>query len=176
MTALTATFQDLEAYHRDLERLFGLHQEALVDRDFDLATKRLEQYEDALARHMRDEETTLIPMFWVRAGVVPGGSAETFRIEHDKIRQLLARIEQAMIVLMNAPGAAGIVAMIEREAHFKNLVEHHCLREHNVLFPTLDTLLAPDERKRMLESCAFRIEGVFEDLVAAPSRALSPLS
>lgn len=172
MTAIRDSFTRLEAYHDDLKKLFDLHQRAVVDRDFEEATRRLEQYEDALSRHMRDEEASLLPIFWVRAGVVPGGSAETFRIEHDKIRQLLARVEQSLIVLAQAPNAAGVVSLIEREAHFKNLVEHHCLREHNVLFPTLDHLLDGAERRQLLDRCADRIEGVFEELVKAPSRAL----
>ena len=65
------SFLDLMEQHRELDRCFLCHQEALLDRDIERARERLAEFERLLVPHMRGEDERLIPVYQ-RAGATPG--------------------------------------------------------------------------------------------------------
>lgn len=46
-----------------------------------------------------------------------------------------------------------IIGLFDRQAMYKHLVEHHDLREKNVLYPALDRVTDDAERARLLHVC-----------------------
>jgi hemerythrin-like domain-containing protein len=169
-------FRDIERYHEDLKRLFAEHQERLVERAFELSDDALQRFERALVVHEREEEENLLPVFSLVVGEPIGGSAEVFRQEHRKLEKMLYRVQVAMQELRSDPGTQKILDLLEKEAQFKNLLEHHFLREHNVLFTELDRLVEVGERARLLSGCTPRVQGMEEALVASTSREIRDVS
>ena len=150
----TLSFSSLLEIHKDLKELFLEHQEALLDGDLIQAGHRLEEFERTLLDHMRKEEDLLLPVY-ERAGAIPGGPPVLFTGEHKRMRELLAGFKQALSSLEQNPGGRkrGILALLDRQATFKNLMEHHDLREANILFPALDRVTSAAERREILARC-----------------------
>jgi hypothetical protein len=62
----------------------------------------------------------------------------------------LGDLRRLFVVLRNAPpDARALIALIELEARFKRVVEHHDLREREYLYPLLDERLSDDERANL---------------------------
>ncbi len=145
------SFVSLLAIHQDLTELFLQHQEALLDGDLAQARDRLEAFERALLHHMQDEEVLLLPLY-ERAGAIPGGPPILFTGEHKRMRELVARFKQDLSSLDQHPDGRkrGILRLLDRQAAFKNLMEHHDLREANILYPALDRVTSEAERREIL--------------------------
>lgn len=144
----------LETHARVLAA-FALHQEALLDLDFPAALRHLEAHAATLRAHIREEDGTLLPVYATRAGRVPGGAPEQFLAEHRHIEELVAGLRQDVAALrLDQPGLrARVIAIFDREALYKHLLEHHDRRERSVLYPVLDGVTSPEERRRMLADC-----------------------
>jgi iron-sulfur cluster repair protein YtfE (RIC family) len=152
--ATSYTFMSLLEVHGQLEELFLQHQEALVALDIPRARALLERYRRALEVHMRDEDELLLPLY-ERAGAAPRGPVELFSGEHEKIRRQLTRFFSLLDELAQAVTPRGVVALITDQALFKGLMEHHDLRERELLYPTLDRAVeSPDERATWLARLA----------------------
>lgn len=162
------TFFSLEAYHTDLEAVFARHQAAVAERRFAEAFTILKHYRAALETHAQEEEQELFPILHAFAGIPPGGSVEQFKAEHKKLLELLDRVEKKFQEASSDNSPAPLIALIEEEARFKSLFEHHVMREHNVLFPTLDRVLGDAERARVLSGCTLRVTDTGESLVPRP--------
>jgi len=145
------TFLALEKEHEDLNELFLEHQEALLRSDMRQALERLDLYEMKLLAHMRLEEEHLLPLY-ARAGPIPGGPAEFFTGEHKKMREHILRIRATLIALdLDDPHIARkVISLFDAEAGYKSLAEHHHMREHNLLYPTLDRVTSAQERTRLI--------------------------
>jgi len=148
------SFTSLLDVHKGLQELFLQHQEALLDCDLVCATERLEEFERRLLRHIWEEETLLLPVY-ERAGAIPGGPPVLFTGEHKRMRELLEGFEQALASLAKRPDnrKRGILRLLDRQATFKNLMEHHDQRETNILYPALDRVTPETERREILSRC-----------------------
>jgi hemerythrin-like domain-containing protein len=151
MTRLPPTFVSLLDTHKALDELFLQHQEALLAQDFPLARERLAAYERELRLHMRLEEEQLFPIYQ-RGEPVPGGAVELFAAEHRKMLDLLSRFRDELAQLEQGTGdrKRGIIRLLDHEAVYKHLAEHHDLRERNILYPTLDQVATEGERRELL--------------------------
>ncbi len=151
------SFLAILAIHEQLDELFLLHQEALLQLDLALAAARLREFERELRMHMQVEEELLLPVYR-RAGRVPGGPPEFFTGEHQRLLALLARIAESLERL--TPGQPGlhreIIRLFDAGAAFKSLMEHHDQRERNLFFPKLDQLTDESERATLLAACRAR--------------------
>ncbi|HEU4388424.1 MAG TPA: hemerythrin domain-containing protein, partial [Blastocatellia bacterium] len=145
------TFLSLLNVHDHLTELFLSHQEALLVDDIELAVARLREYEAELSVHIRVEEEILLPVYQ-RAGTIPGGQPVFFSGEHKKMREFLSRFFK--VLERPAPDVATrrrqIIALLDQQAMFKNLVEHHDQRERNILYPALDRVTTEAERLDLL--------------------------
>lgn len=148
------SFVSLLATHQNLKELFLQHQEALLDGDLAQARDRLEVFERALLHHMQDEEELLLPVYG-RAGAIPGGPPILFTGEHKRMQELLAGFARALSSLEQEPDGRkrGILSLLDRQATFKNLMDHHDLREANILYPALDRVTSGAERREILARC-----------------------
>jgi hemerythrin-like domain-containing protein len=148
------SFVSLLDIHQVLKELFLQHQEALLDADLTRAGERLEEFERRLLHHIREEEDLLLPVY-ERAGVIPGGPPVLFTGEHKRMQELLAGFKQALSSLGQDTGSRkrGILWLLDRQATFKNLMEHHDLREANILYPALDRVTSEVERRALLARC-----------------------
>jgi len=127
--------------HERLNEEFLFHQEALLDRDLITARQRLEVFEKDLRSHMQYEEEILLPIY-CQAGPVPGGDPQLFTGEHEKMLAFLSRIKTMMLGIDSGTKDRNrqVIRIFDEEARLKGLMEHHDLREANILYPTLDRL------------------------------------
>ncbi len=141
----------LAAEHSALEACFERHQVALLERRFEEAARALREYASSLERHMRAEEELLLPLFCARVSPVRGASVELFTGEHARLRQLLAEAaERVTGFAATPPPGRVLLGLLEREYLFKQLTEHHHLREERYLFPHLDQATTGEERRQLL--------------------------
>ncbi len=150
------SFVSLMGLHRELDELFLQHQEALLSLDIDQAIERLRVYEGKLLPHMRDEEERLLPVYAARAGRILGGPVEFFLGEHRKMREFLDSFHADLERMREEPLAVrrrSVIALMDHQAMYKHLVEHHDLREKNILYPQLDRVTSEGERLELLQEC-----------------------
>jgi hemerythrin-like domain-containing protein len=141
--------------HEHLGRLFDSHQRALLAKDIDNATLLLSKFQDDLLRHIRFEETSVLPKYVQEAGETEGGTLAIFQAEHRKLQEMIDSLRRATLHLFSARDLdAQIIAIFEKETLFKGLFQHHAHREQNILIPRLETRTTAAERKDLLEKHA----------------------
>lgn len=151
------SFIKLGKVHEWLDELFLTHQTALLSLDLSEAERCLDFYETNLLLHIKDENDLLIPTYGARAGDIPGGAVEFFTGEHKKILRFVAEFHTMLKPLHRQKRLQlkhAIIRLLDREAMYKGLLQHHHAREHNVLYPWLDWLTSEAERKKLLEQCS----------------------
>ena len=151
------SFIKLGKVHEWLDGLFLTHQTALLSLDLSEARRCLDFYEANLLLHIKDEEELLIPTYGARASDIPGGAVEFFTGEHKKILGFIAEFHKMLKPLRSQKKLQlkhGIIQLLDREAMYKGLLQHHHAREHNVLYPWLDWLTTEVEREKLLEQCS----------------------
>jgi hemerythrin-like domain-containing protein len=148
------SFLSLLEIHEHLNEMLLLHQEALLVLDVGLALERLKQFELELRAHMRVEEDLLLPVY-ARAGRIQGGPIEFYTGEHKRMLEFLARFTENLEALRANPAnlKRGILKLFDEQALFKQLMQHHDMREQNILYPTLDKVTSEEERRDLLSRC-----------------------
>lgn len=146
------SFAKLLELHAELDDAFAAHQYALVRFDFDLALKRLREYESALIAHMLDEEKFLLPLYAERALIEIGGAVKFFLDDHDKMREWLKIFVDATqeLKVSHEPEKL-LIQLLDRESFYKKLCTHHDIREGKYLFPALDKITTDDERASLFK-------------------------
>ena len=153
------SFLELLKLHREFDELFLYHQEALLSLDIYGASEILARYKPELLTHMKQEEDLLLPLYQARAGRIPGGPVEFFLGEHKKMAAFIDEFQKALIRMRSESGSQlkrSIIALLDRESTYKCLLEHHNLREKNILYPWLDRVTTEAERATILEKCLGR--------------------
>lgn len=152
-------FLDLDHVHEELNEIFLRHQDALIAFRLSMASDLLDDFEERLRLHMRHEEEWLLPLYEARRdrqGQQRGLGAEVYALEHKKMLELLAKIRACLqdMAAVGSPTSREIIVLLDRECTFKNLVEHHNMREHNILYTELDRLTSEEERHELTSRCA----------------------
>ncbi|HVE38292.1 MAG TPA: hemerythrin domain-containing protein [Planctomycetota bacterium] len=144
--------------HAELHELFAVHRDYVVGLEFDRALQALERFEAALRSHMAIEEKHILPLYERRVGHVLGGDPQFFYLEHKNILRNIDSAKEELRRLAQDPKAGRRQAheFIDREGILRHLLEHHDLREKNVLYPKLDEALTPEERAELLKVCGLR--------------------
>ena len=127
--------------------------------DFASAKTLLEDYEDIVLNHMKEEEEILLPLYRERAGQIRGGDWEIFALEHKKIMEWLNRLKLRLSRL-NPPkiDTKDLLALLDDEAHFKLYTGHHSLREDRIFYPEMDRVLDEKEKDDLLRLLTFSPE------------------
>jgi hypothetical protein len=145
MTSERLVTDQLAACHRQLDELFLLHQEALVQGHLEDAISILLAYNACHTLHSEFEDDVLIPAY---ANLEAQGkwNATLYEQEHQKINDLYSRIEQDLVCLSQqslepSQSRRNIIHLLDREKSFKGLCEHHQEREEASLLVELDQQL-----------------------------------
>jgi len=138
--------------HRRLDGIFLSHQESVLMGDWEGAAATLAEYKALLAHHMKVEDEEVLPVYNVRVGEVPGGSAEVFRLEHRRIEKLLGEVERRLQETSQKPTRRGTISFLDFEKMFKDYIEHHDLRERNILYPKCQESFSAAERESVRRS------------------------
>jgi hemerythrin-like domain-containing protein len=141
--------------HAGLRELFDLHRDHVVGLEFGRALEALGTFERELRRHMEDEERHILPLYEERVGHVPGGDPQFFHLEHRNILRNLETAREALGKLAADPRAGRRQAhqLLHQEDLLMHLLEHHDLRERNILYPCLDRAVSAAEREEILARC-----------------------
>lgn len=152
------SFLALDSMHDELEEFFLLHQERLIAFDLKQALASLERFTERLCLHMRQEERLLLPIRANHSFPAEGNRArpvEIYIYEHRKLEQLLGKIHVhlRLLTLPVSPPPRLIISLLEREAVFKHVLEHHNERERKILYVELDGITSAEERRRVVAVC-----------------------
>ena len=144
--------------HHDLEEIFFAHQCKLLHYEFDEAFLLLEEYEKSLSKHIYDEHTHLLPIYAERGEIAKGGAVQMFYDEHEKLLNHIVLFKEETAKLKQEQDLdRRLIWLLEREAFFKKLCDHHDIRETNYLYPQLDRITSDAEKLELLSkvTCKF---------------------
>jgi hypothetical protein len=129
----------LVAVHRELDDLFVLHGESLLERELELARELFAAYRTLLFMHMEHEERVLLPRY-AELGALPRFPLVLYTGQHEKIRSLADALERrtALIEGDRSGVRRSVLELFDRHATFKHLLEHHDGAERQGLFAQLD--------------------------------------
>lgn len=144
----------LDAHARFQER-FAVHRDFVVGLEFGRALEELETFERELRVHMDAEEACVLPLYRERVGKIRGGDPEFFTLEHRNILRNLEAAKESLRRLAADPrsGRRQAHEFLDQEWMLHHMIEHHDLRERNILYPKLDEMLSDQERKEVLSRC-----------------------
>lgn len=142
--------------HAELDELFFLHQERLLNLDLAGARTLLESYCRQLRAHIQMEERIVLPAYQALGITARGAGAHLVRAEHDKIGSWLDRLPGLLEPLTGRAELTfrDIVPILDRHCTFKHLLEHHDRRERVFLYPLLERELDAAAKRRLLEQIA----------------------
>lgn len=128
--------------HRELERLFFVHQQAVLIGALPQAVETLRVFTTVHDLHKRFEDEHLLPRL---ADLDDPGDwpASLYHHEHNKIEDLLTRLAAGVAELCrHAPTGTALhvelIDLLDREKSVKGLCEHHQEREEKGMLPALD--------------------------------------
>jgi len=149
---MAKTFSELEQDHRELSELLVQHQIALTELDLDRALRLLAQFDREIRAHAAWEDKELLPIYEKRAEPTHVGDPAILRAEHHKIEGHLdlfrARVQQ--LDPDDPDLRRRVIAVIDDQRIFKQVLKHHAEREEKTLYPILDDLCTEEERRRIL--------------------------
>lgn len=146
---------ELMDVHGGLHEKFAVHRDLVVGLEFGTALAALEDFERALRAHMDDEERHILPLYERRVGHVTGGDPQFFWLEHKNLLRNLDTMKEALRPLAADPKAGRRQAheFLQKQSLFLQILEHHELREKNILYPQLDAAVSDVEREAILSQC-----------------------
>ena len=123
--------------HRRCDELFAQAEQAAQAGDLEQATKLNGQYALGMEHHFGMEEEGFFAEFDRRMGMTGGGPVAVMREEHQQIRGMLHRMEEALNQsdLEDYLGAADTMLY---------LMEQHNMKEEQMLYPMADDAFGAD--------------------------------
>jgi hemerythrin-like domain-containing protein len=146
---------ELMDVHATLNELFAVHRDHVVGLEFPQALEALERFERELRQHMEIEERVILPLYEKKVGHVLGGDPQFFYLEHKNLLKNLEAAKDRLRRVIADPGSGRRQAheFLQEESLFLGLLQHHDLREKNVLYPRLSEALTPAEQQDVLSRC-----------------------
>ncbi len=147
-----AKFTEFLAIHVELDDVFLLHQEALLLLDLEAARELLAIYRGLLDVHMRHEEQVILDLF-DRAGPIKKWPRVLYTGQHEKMLWHLERMATALDGIVSAPGPQlrrTVLELLDTQATYKHLLEHHDGAEREGLFPITDGVVPEAERAEVI--------------------------
>ena len=148
----------MSACHRQLDEMFLLHQELLLQAELVAAMTVLGSYWKCHECHMNFEDEILLPRY-ARLENEGRWNATLYQQEHQKIVDIFEKTQQdlAQLIDQNLDKRQlnrNIIALLDRQKTFKGLCEHHQEREEISLFVELDRQTDANWRQEELASFA----------------------
>ena len=152
-TSAPSLFTTVQCFHHYLDELLHLHQEALLERDAQLALGFWQLHRQMLRLHIELEEAHLLPVL-ERAVASPAWAASVYRAEHTKILALGDNLATRLDELQNIGlGRRVLIGLLDKQRSYKNVLEHHEEREGKGMLPELDAVLDAPELERLNTAC-----------------------
>jgi len=121
-----------------------LAQQGLDEAGAAEALRLAEWYENAMPLHHRDEERALFPRIVNRTFLIDG-MIERLALDHDEIEAAWGELAP---LLRQPEEIANPKRLSQVVAHpFEKLLREHIVRENEDFFPSLEALLATEERR-----------------------------
>ncbi len=144
-------FDRIEQVHYQMEWLFHQHQLAVLQRVFPQAWSFLDQFEKLLLAHMQEEEQLLFPIYKERCSKARGGALSIFIGEHRKIVEFMNQLHRLFNEIKGQEShKKETIDLLEKQYRFKELLNHHYLREQTILFPELNLVTSDEEKRNLL--------------------------
>ena len=143
------TILSLLDVHPQLDELFLRHQEALLALDIVRAKELLLSYQRAVLAHMRDEDELILPRF-ADSGAAPRGSLDLLADDHETIKRMVAQFLVRVDEVARDPTPRAVIGLITEQAAYKDLMARHDQQEREVLYPSLDRIVATAEQRTAL--------------------------
>ena len=152
-TQFNSLLQCVSYYHRQIDEMLMLHQEAVIVQDIPLAEEALRLFSKLLKVHIELEDELLISRHEQLASEIRWRT-RVYKEEHVKLFDLLGNIRQ---MLRKAPEATEmrrwVIDIIDYERTFKNVMEHHEEREEKGLLLELDHELDKNTLDQIITQC-----------------------
>ena len=129
---------------QDHDRLDGIFSEfqAVKGSDLGKAKHFFSEFKRGLQRHIVWEEEILFPVFEQKTGMLEVGPTAVMRLEHKVIQQALAGIHEKI--------RQGNCESEIEEASLLATLSQHNEKEENILYPSIDRLVTPEEGQEIL--------------------------
>lgn len=146
---MESLYELLRQDHEYCDVAFNEAEEAAAKANFNDARASFNRFRDATDRHLRAEEEILFPPFEDELEMTNGPTA-VMRSEHKIMRDLLARMDQALVQqsVENYLGLSDTLLI---------LMQQHNLKEENMLYHAMDNVLV---RQRDALLAALRAAGI----------------
>lgn len=159
-------------YHRHMNELVLLHQEALLLQQPILAERFLALFRTMISAHIDAENAWLLPRLDMLAEA--RWPARLYRKEHDKILAMLVNAETRMHGLAGKTGQThrrAVLELLDYERALKNVIEHHEEREEMAMLHELDQHVAVAELQQLLAT----LEQAWQPLLQSQEATLAAL-
>ena len=175
------------ACHDYLARLLDWHQQAVVERDAGLAAGFWQLHRAMLRLHVELEDAHLLAAH-AQAALQPTWATAVYLAEH---RKLLAMADAIGAEIAGCGGRVlqrrEVIAVLDRQRSFKNLIEHHEDREEKGLLPELAACLPVSVSEALTARCRQRwspmiasqrqqLAGLLERLDCYPAGGRGPVA
>jgi hypothetical protein len=160
--ASPSLLKTVHTYHQYLEELLHLHQEALVERDMELALGFWQLHAQMLRLHIQMEEELLL-LALERVVTAPAWRADIYRLEHVKVLDLADKLDRLLGQLRHTrPDRRTLIELLDKQRSYKNVLEHHEEREEKGMLPELDAALSAAELVQINKVCAESWQALFQ--------------
>jgi hemerythrin-like domain-containing protein len=122
--------------HRNCDQFFANAEAAAANGDWDAANEILDEFINAMERHLGIEEQTLFPAFEQETGML-SGPTEMMRMEHDQMRSLFTEMRDAMDQ-QDSDEYLGVAETL------LILMQQHNMKEEQILYTMMDQRLSED--------------------------------
>lgn len=132
--------------HDAIDDHLARHMMALCALDFAEAARTWELLKAEFNAHGDAEDEHVVPFYESLGEFPPGGQPMMFTAEHNGIRRLMLKIEiQQEELRQQRDVRRKIVDSLDRYLMLRHLLEHHSLREQNILYPQLIKTVAVEK-------------------------------
>ena len=120
--------------HQRCDELFDRAETSVAQRKWEAAIDHFRRFQEMLRRHVRMEESVLLPAF-EQALSGGAGPAAILRAEHRQIDGIVDRMREAI-------ERSDPAAYVLHAETLTLLMQQHALKEEDMLYPLLDRVLA----------------------------------
>ena len=131
----------MQIHHGQYDQLYADGENSLLDEQMEEGVGQITTFLSEMERHFLMEETVLFPTFEDISGMRQGPT-QVMRMEHQQIRNLLARMSDAVTRMDRDE-------ILEVGETLLILMQQHNMKEEGILYPMVDQHLAPYREELM---------------------------
>ncbi len=153
-TAPPSLLATVSCYHKYLQELLLLQQEALLERDIGLALGFWQLHRQMLQLHVHLEEELFLPAL-EQFVASPSWEPAIYRAEHARVLAMGDKLGKLLLGYSETGlQRRAVIGLLDKQRSYKNLLEHHEEREEKALLCELDCGLDSEQRLHFNSVCA----------------------